>query len=199
MSMADSTGTDVHVRASILCLSPPRPRSLNPSALNYPFPPVFSASRGNGKWGFAISLTFEHSSLSRSRPQREICLPLPFSHPAFPIVASHSVLYGSCKSLSSYSILQVSLRAGSSFYTICPFRMNLMDGWLLIRERYEWRTDDLQTALFSFLSLSCFFSLNLSSFNPLLAFEINLCFISSSPSNRRCLSRLNIFKLFLVV
>lgn len=58
----------------VLCLSPPRPRSLNPSVLDYPLPPLFSAyaSRGNGKWGFAISLTFEHSSLSRSRPQREI-------------------------------------------------------------------------------------------------------------------------------
>lgn len=92
----------------VLCLSPLRPRSLNPSALNYPFPPLFSTSRGNGKWGFAISLTFEHSSLSRSRPQREICLCLPFSHPiAFPIVASRSLLYRSCKSPSSYSILQV--------------------------------------------------------------------------------------------
>lgn len=156
MSMADSIGTDVHVRASILCLSPPRPQSLNSSALNYPFPLLFSASRGNGKWGFAISLTFEHSSLSRSRPQREICLPLPFSHPAFPIVASHSLLYGSCKSSSSYSVLQISLRAGSSFYTVCPLWMNLMDDCWYMRERVMngWLLNNI--IFFSFLILLFF-------------------------------------------
>lgn len=131
MSMADSAGTDTHrmcthVRAS---RSPSRPRSLIPCSPCLPLvpfrcpdypPPLFcvcTCSRKRQMRTRVVSLTFEHSSSSRSRPQRNPPLSRhlahPFSHPTtLPTVTSHPLSFF-CMSptkASIYPVLRVSLR-----------------------------------------------------------------------------------------
>lgn len=177
-----------------LTLSAPR----HPS-YSHPLFPAYARARGNGKWGFAISLTFEHSSSSRSRPHRNSSL----SSPRSPFFSSPSLHTPDCCLLPLPTrvsrrpppispVLQISLRVGSSFHTVRSLRMNLTDdGW------YEIVTSGRRTAdcgLFVLFSSSSFQSLApslliLSLSGPLSTplypvFYINARFIPCSPSRR---------------
>lgn len=157
-----------YVRASC---SPSHPRSLIPYSSparcspSYPFDadhpappfPAYARARGNGKWGLVISLTFEHSSSSWSRPQRNPSLSLLASLTLFLILLHPRLLpltppSFSYTKASIYPVLRVSLRVVSSFYTVRPLWMNLMDdSW------YETVTNGRRTVgfrLFVFFLLS---------------------------------------------
>jgi len=152
--MADSAGTDTHRMCTCTCLTfsvaPSIPILCSPS---YPSDvslfPAYAHARGNGKWGLVVSLTFEHSSLSRSRPQRNPplspCLAHPFSHPsAPPVVTSHSLslsppfllLYESHENL--HLSCPTSFASSWIFFPYCSSSSDEFNGWQLIRDRHEW-------------------------------------------------------------
>ena len=153
MSMADSPGTDTHRMCTRMCLTfsvaPSIPYPLHPSCplLLLPVPfrclriPAYARACRNGKWEFVVSLTFEYSSSSRSRPQRNPLFSSCFTHPfSFCILGCYlSFSYPLHLLYESHESLHVSygFHFKSDLLSIL-FVLFGFNGWQLIRDRREW-------------------------------------------------------------